>query len=616
MNDLPQPRLPADFSNPAKNYFMSYAIIRIEKIKSRQGIAQRARHNERTKLTPNADESRRDLNHEYVKEAGRSVLELVDERLKEAGVGKLRADATLCVEVLMTGGPDAAVWQRAPATDQGLGQAADMRGGQWAADVVAFAHAEWGRNLISLVLHQDEKTPHFQAFVVPLTVGGRVPARTDSPEMTPTPERARLSARDLFSPQTLAQLQTDFAGAVAEHGFERGIAGSRAHHRPMRQMYGLLAKSATEVAALVSPAEVAPFMLEKPPRIDLFGSHEKWQKEQGDLVNAEIARQVGAANAKLTTAGQVAVAAAGGNEASGRSRDWVAAEKKRGEQSAGELAASVAALAKVTKELAAVKAEQHRYAVLAAGGVLAPELAAAGFYSREALRYEARPAVNQVLAAASFDSRADFFAQVKAKGYRWEATTGGSVEEGHFYQVKAPHARFTPAELRQDGEKPLFEVVDASIKTRELARQAAEEQAQATRRTQQLTELEIFKSVYRRKAIFPSLRLLVEPHLVDRAVAAFQGIGASVLANGWINSQTNKTEGAKVGDLTAVHVTYSWECCHAVSLLLNKARAAGIEVYEPAGEQLQREQAAGKPREPAQREQPAPARSRDVGIGE
>ena len=97
---------------------MTYAIIRIEKIKTRQGISQREKHNERTKDTPNADAQRRGLNKEYVNVDGHPVLKLVDERMREMEIDKPRANATLCVEVLMTGGPDAAVWQRAPATAQ------------------------------------------------------------------------------------------------------------------------------------------------------------------------------------------------------------------------------------------------------------------------------------------------------------------------------------------------------------------------------------------------------------------------------------------------------------------------------------------------------------------
>ena len=431
-----------------KENYMAYAIIRIEKIKTRQGITQREKHNERTKDTPNADEKRRGLNQEYVNLAGHPVLKLVDDRMQEMGVDKPRSNATLCVEVLMTGGSEAAVWQRAPAT----GEAADMRESQWAADVVAFAKAEWGKNLVSLLLHQDEKTPHFQAFVVPICVGEGKDDKLDPQAATAvsphfTQEKGRLSARDLFSPATLAQLQTDFANAVAAHGFERGIAGSRAHHKTMREMYGLQEKTVAEIALLVEPASVQKFELEKPP---VIFNKEDWRTKTEAKINEEIARQVGEANSKLAVAGQAAVVAAGGNEASDRSRNWVAAEKERGEKSAEKLVASEAALAEMTKKLACLEAKNTQYAVWAAGGVIPRELIERGTWERQLiLGMEAQIAVDDVLKAGRLDSRADFFAQLTTNGYRWENTPNSTPEEGHFHQKKPPYTWFTPTELPQ-----------------------------------------------------------------------------------------------------------------------------------------------------------------------
>ena len=484
-----------------------------------------------------------------------------------------------------------------------------MRESQWAADVVTFAKAEWGKNLVSLVLHQDEKTPHFQAFVVPICASGsRGKEMRPQPATMPRPTSGpgRLSARDLFSPATLAQLQTDFADAVAAHGFERGIAGSRAHHKTMREMYALQGKAAAEIAPLVEPVSVQKFELEKPPVVFSRGD---WRAETEAKINEEITRQVGEANTRLVVAGQAAVAAAGGNEASDRSRSWVAAEKERGERSAEKLAASEAALAEMTKRVAALTTEQTQYAVSIAGGVLPQGLVETGTWMRELLlTTEAQPVVDSVLRAGRMDSRANFFAQVEAKGYKWKGKLNGTPEEGHFYQKKEPYARFTPAELRTKGERPLFEVVDAIIEERRVACDAAqaaadtakrlrEQHEAATRRTEQLATLEIFKSVYRKNSIYPSIRLLVEPAQVARVVTAFRKAGASVVERGWINAETNKTEGDKVGYLMAVHITHSLDRSPVISRLLDQAQTIGVEVYEPVHDQNRREQEARKPRE-------------------
>ncbi|AMR29549.1 hypothetical protein A0257_22255 [Hymenobacter psoromatis] len=146
---------------------MADAIIRIEKIKTRQGIGQRQAHNNRSKYTPNADEERRHMNQEYLNVENQPIVKLVDERMEAAKLGKPREGAVLCVEVLITAGPTAEIWQR----DKQTGQAADMRGSEWEKQTLAWAKQQWGDNLVAMKLHQDEKSPHFQCFVVPRVVG-------------------------------------------------------------------------------------------------------------------------------------------------------------------------------------------------------------------------------------------------------------------------------------------------------------------------------------------------------------------------------------------------------------------------------------------------------------
>ena len=131
----------------------------------------------------------------------------------------------------------------------------------------------------------------------------------------------------------------------------------------------------------------------------------------------------------------------------------------------------------------------------------------------------------------------------------------------------------------------------------DTAKRLREQQEAATRRTEQLAELEIFKSVYRKNTISPSIRLLVKPDQVSRAETAFKGIRASVVTGGWMNSETNRVEGEKVGNLIAVHITYNLDQSQVVSSLLDQARAVGVEVYEPVQDQKRREQEAVKPRE-------------------
>lgn len=81
-------------------------------------------------------------------------------------------------------------------------------------DATEFFCDRYGKeNVINATVHMDEATPHMHIGVVPVTKDGR------------------LSAKTLFTPLELKQLQTDFARLVgAKYGLERGVEGSEATH--------------------------------------------------------------------------------------------------------------------------------------------------------------------------------------------------------------------------------------------------------------------------------------------------------------------------------------------------------------------------------------------------
>ena len=81
-------------------------------------------------------------------------------------------------------------------------------------DAAAFFCERYGRkNVINATVHLDEATPHMHVGVVPVTKDGR------------------LSAKTLFTPVELKQLQTDFARFVGtKYGLERGNEGSEVNH--------------------------------------------------------------------------------------------------------------------------------------------------------------------------------------------------------------------------------------------------------------------------------------------------------------------------------------------------------------------------------------------------
>lgn len=590
-----------------------YTIIRVEKIKTRSGLVQRAQHNERTKETPNADETRLGLNHEYINLTGQPILGLLDARTKEADVGLPRANATLCVEVLLTGGPEAEVWQRAPKTAPHPGRAADMRDSQWATDVVDFARKEWGKNLISLVLHQDEKTPHFQAFVVPLvgTSGGRS-GETNPKELSeklPAGAPARRSARDLFTPHRLAQLQTDFSVAMEPHGFKRGIAGSRAHHKTMGEMYGLLEKTATDMAPSLAPVSNERFTVESP----LMNIVTKdWRMKLENQINAELDRMRDEANAKLALAGQVAVAAAGGNEASERSREWVEKEKKHKVGLSTDvvvlelkLSLEQGTVRDLTRELTQAKAAETELgkrhaaqmddlALHAVQGTLPIKVVARGKELWEAARERALKAQAEAL-AIPLKSEAQYHDNMLVKGYQQERAADGVL-----YLVEGRTGARFDATLRPGGPdaRPLTEQIAQAVEATRLAEAAAHK----ARLDRQLADDRAWELKHHLQTEYSALqafgyRIRPDEYLTARVRVPTNAVLGIVQQLGASTAIADDKPG-KDG-LTGINLRYSPRLngkCTLISDFLKKVESKGGEVFEFPNARADRQEKAGSDR--------------------
>ncbi len=267
---------------------MPYAICRVAKIKTAQAGAAKTAHNYRQRETPNADTERKPMNQEYINTAERNYWELVTERIQEAGA-KVRHDSVRGVEVLLTASPEA--FKR-----QADGSPNDWHGSQWAEANIAFLKDKFGeQNVVSCTLHQDELTPHFHAVVVPLTADGR------------------LSAKDVFNPKTLRALQTEYAEAMKPFGMERGIEHSRAKHEVMRHVYGAQERSRGELAELTKPEPATRLSIEGPSGLDLVNLS-KWRADQEARLNAELTRQLVAANERASKAASIAQDSAGAKD--------------------------------------------------------------------------------------------------------------------------------------------------------------------------------------------------------------------------------------------------------------------------------------------------------------
>lgn len=244
------------------------AICRVAKVKGSGSISGKSDHNYRLGHVPNADPDRQYLNQEYVNTYSR-LGPAIEERLVDAGISKTRQDAVKGMEFILTASPERF---KRDATGQALG---DYREHPWVKANLEFMQQKYGPNLVAFTLHQDEKTPHIHAVVVPITADGR------------------LCAKELFTPRTLRELQTDYAQAMKSFGLERGIEGSRAKHVEMKHIYGLQQQERLAIQQELAPIQQPqqPLQIEQPGMLDLLNL-ERWKQQQEAQINAEYNRRL------------------------------------------------------------------------------------------------------------------------------------------------------------------------------------------------------------------------------------------------------------------------------------------------------------------------------------
>jgi hypothetical protein len=260
---------------------MPYAILRLSKLSSVGMATSATQHNYRLQDTPNANPDWAALNEEHLNHEHRNYWHLANERIAELHLTRVRSDAVRAVELVLTGSPEA--FERDEA-----GRALDVRGNPWVQDNLDFVRKRFGpKNVVSFTLHQDEVTPHIHAVVIPVTADGR------------------LSSRDVFSPMSLRQLQTDYAKAMAPHGLERGIKYSTAIHEDVRRHYGAQQMSKEALAEVAKPLPTAPYQLSPMASWDTPAHHRAMEQLS---LNTYIFKLTSTANQQIAQLSAVASA--------------------------------------------------------------------------------------------------------------------------------------------------------------------------------------------------------------------------------------------------------------------------------------------------------------------
>ena len=113
-------------------------------------------------------------------------------------------------------------------------------------------------NVVSCVLHMDEKTPHLHATVVPIVTGERKRKSREGEKKYRTQTGSRLSADDVMGRARLSTYQNTYAEAMREFGLQRGVVGSTAKHQSNGEYYRQqILQYENDIARLNAEAEKA-----------------------------------------------------------------------------------------------------------------------------------------------------------------------------------------------------------------------------------------------------------------------------------------------------------------------------------------------------------------------
>ncbi len=221
---------------------MGFVVLHIDKASGND--AGMTAHIERTIEPANADKERTHLNQNLVEypEGVDNRTQAIHHRLDNAGITrKIGTNQVRALRIMLSGTPE----------DMQRIEAAGKLG-EWCDDNLAWLRKTYGaNNVVSAVLHMDEKTPHIHATVVPIVTGERRKAkekkkRENKPEQDTSgkkkyrkknPNTVRLCADDVMTRENLKSFQDTYAEAMAKYGLQRGIDGSEAKHTTNQEYY-------------------------------------------------------------------------------------------------------------------------------------------------------------------------------------------------------------------------------------------------------------------------------------------------------------------------------------------------------------------------------------------
>ena len=240
---------------------MGYAVLHLDKAKGAD--SGMSAHIERTIHPKNADPSRTHLNRELIQfpDGVTNRTQAIQHRLDTAGLKrKIANNQVRAIRILLT------------STHEDMMQIEkEGRLDEWCQDNIDWLRKTYGiDNVVSVVLHMDESTPHLHATVVPIVQIERQRKKKEQEVKRTYRKKApapRLCADDVMSRANLKRYQNTYAEVMQKYGLQRDIEGSEAQHISTHEYYrSLMAQGKDiqeDVEALLKQKEQAEKELSK-----------------------------------------------------------------------------------------------------------------------------------------------------------------------------------------------------------------------------------------------------------------------------------------------------------------------------------------------------------------
>lgn len=212
---------------------MGFVVLHMEKASGND--AGMSAHIERTIHPKNADETRAHLNKELIifPEGIKNRTEAIQHRIDNANIKRrIGKNQVRAIRIMLS------------ATHEDMKDIEEFGNlKHWCKDNVDWLKETFGAdNLVSAVLHMDEKTPHIHATVVPIIQGERRKAKIEQNNgkkkyRKKADDTVRLCADDVMARNKLKEYQNTYAEKMQKYGLQRGIEGSEVKHIGTSQYY-------------------------------------------------------------------------------------------------------------------------------------------------------------------------------------------------------------------------------------------------------------------------------------------------------------------------------------------------------------------------------------------